>query len=152
MLFCSNALRCAVIAFLAIACMVALGMGRSFAQTTYQASQYRVIDGDSVQMTMTVYPGIEVSDNFRIEGIDAPELRGKCEEEKGLANTAKAALSGLLADADILLVTVFGKDKYGRPLALLHADDTEVGAWMIEQGYARPYDGKARGTWCNNRS
>ena len=92
--------------------------------------------------------------SVRLDGVDAPELRGRCERESRLAVEAREALGAILASGEVF-VRDLHTDKYngravGRAIVVdragLFSDD--VGALLEAGGYARPYDGRARSPWC----
>lgn len=80
-------------------------------------------------------------------GLDAPEIRGKCREERRLALRAKDALSEELASGEIEIVRQ-GRDRYGRTLARVYVDGRDVALVLINMGLARPYMGGKRAGWC----
>ena len=57
----------------------------------YFATVERIIDGDTLEVRVDLWPGLQAINVLRVRGIDAPELRGaKCVEEKLRAEQAKA--------------------------------------------------------------
>ncbi|MER2511513.1 MAG: thermonuclease family protein [Nitrosomonas ureae] len=100
------------------------------------------IDGDCPNILCSKIP-------VRIIGIDAPELRGKCEEEKSGAMDSKAYLTNLLLSAKDVELRNVHRDKYFRINAAVFADGVDVGTDMISKGLARPYSGGKRSGWCN---
>jgi endonuclease YncB( thermonuclease family) len=113
------------------------------------ADPIRVIDGDSLVVRAHIWLGQSVETIVRIRGIDAPETDGKCREERILAAAATDRLRELAA-SDGLLLSNIEPDKYGgRVLSDVGAGGRDVGAAMLQAGLARPYEGGARGGWCN---
>jgi endonuclease YncB( thermonuclease family) len=84
----------------------------------------------------------------RLDGVDAPELRGACEEER-TARAAQAWLEARLVGSAVRLVDV-RFDKYGgRALArVLDGEGRDIGADLVTEGLARAYDGRRREPWC----
>jgi endonuclease YncB( thermonuclease family) len=77
--------------------------------------------------------------HVRILHINAPEL--STPEGK----TAQKAASTLLPPGTIVTLTSHALDKYGRSLGTLTLPDgTDYGTWMLEHGYAVPYEGGTR--------
>jgi endonuclease YncB( thermonuclease family) len=115
----------------------------------YAASVVRIIDGDTFVARVRVRPGNDVETHVRLRDIDAAELHARCRKELRLALAARTALERLLADGRVTLSRV-GRDKYpGRIDATVATRDTaDVSAAMLRGGYARPYDGGRRGSWC----
>ena len=125
-----------------------LALGASGAAQTYPASVTRVIDGDTVVATVTVWPGLTWTGSIRLDGIDTPELRGRCPEER---SAARAAREALVAQLDGWTVTVQDPTHglyAGRVVATVWADGADVGQTLIAAGHARPYAGGTREGWC----
>lgn len=115
----------------------------------YAASVVRIIDGDTFVARVRLQTGNDVETHVRLRDIDAAELHARCSKELRLALAARTALERLLADGRVTLSRV-GRDKYpGRIDATVATRDTaDVSAAMLRGGYARPYDGGRRGSWC----
>lgn len=108
-----------------------------------------VVDGDTVKVRAHIWLGQAVETSFRLDGIETPELRGDCDGERRLARAARDYLATIVAGRDVALRDI-AQDKYGgRIVARMDdADGRDLGQALIAAGYARPYDGGARGTWC----
>ncbi|ABS62950.1 nuclease (SNase domain protein) [Parvibaculum lavamentivorans DS-1] len=113
-----------------------------------EAEVVRVIDGDSLVVRARIWLGQTVETHVRLAGIDTPELRGKCEEEKARARAARDALASLTQGR--VRLSDIETDKYGgRVLARIEsAFHGDVAAALIAKGHARVYDGGARAGWC----
>jgi len=118
-------------------------------QTMYPAEVVRVIDGDTFQARVQVWPGLSVDTKVRLRNIDAPELHARCADELKKAEAARAALDMILAAGGVTISRV-GIDKYGgRVDALVATRDTaDVSTALLNGGWARSYDGGRRGSWC----
>lgn len=105
-----------------------------------------VIDGDTLTVTSG---GTTTGYRVRVVGIDAPEIHGKCPDERALAAQAKKRLAELTAGG-ITFLTDLDTDRYGRLLAQVYTrDGKDVADVLISEGLARRYDGKgARQPWC----
>ena len=86
--------------------------------------------------------------SVRIAGIDAPEIRGKCEAEKIKAVEAKKAALALLSAAKSITLTDLRRGKYFRIIANVWADNTSLSAHLLALDLARPYFGGTRKSWC----
>jgi endonuclease YncB( thermonuclease family) len=118
---------------------------------THAAEVLRVIDGDTFEARVHVWPGIDITTRVRLRGIDAPELGGaRCAEERTKAEMAREALRTMLSEGDVAVLRV-GLDKYGgRVLADATTRATpDVSAAMLAKGLARPYTGGRREGWCS---
>lgn len=114
------------------------------------ANLVRVIDGDTVEADVHVWPGHTVRVSVRLRGIDAPELRARCDAEKAAALDARDALAGLLASGAFHVRNVDGDKFFGRVVADIETPKGEaIVDRLIATGLARPYDGKARASWCD---
>jgi endonuclease YncB( thermonuclease family) len=115
----------------------------------YPAEVLRIIDGDTFEARVRVWPGLDVDTKVRLRGIDAAELHARCDDERVKAEAARVALENILADGGITISQV-GIDKYGgRVDATISTRNTaDVSAAMLNGGFARSYDGGRRGTWC----
>jgi micrococcal nuclease len=110
-----------------------------------------VVDGDTFHVFVTLRSGEIVRAPLRIRGIDTPEMKGACEEEKYLAHQAANALAELLAGGDVLVDTI-STDKYERILARVLVQQNgarrDVADLLVSAGYARVYTGRKRAGWC----
>jgi len=115
----------------------------------YPAEVLRIIDGDTFQARVRVWPGLDVDTKVRLRGIDAAELHARCADELAKAQAARTALETILAEGGVAVSRV-GVDKYGgRVDAIVSTRGTaDVSAAMLNGGWARSYDGGRRGSWC----
>jgi endonuclease YncB( thermonuclease family) len=111
----------------------------------------KVYDGDTItiatKLPFTDSPVYRLS--VRFNGIDTPEIKGKTEDEKNAAKSARDALSSLILNKLVVLKNI-QSEKYGRILAEVYLDDLCLNEWMIQQRYAVKYDGgtkKSPASW-----
>ncbi len=118
-------------------------------QTAYAAEVLRVIDGDTFDARVRVWPGLDVNTRVRLRNVDAPELHARCTDERVKAEAARAALQDLLAVGGVTLSRV-GIDKYGGRVdaAVATRGASDVSAALLNGGFARGYDGGRRAGWC----
>ena len=113
----------------------------------------RVVDGDTIDVTVDLGFDIHHSARVRMMGIDTPESRTRNLEEKALGLASKARLKELLKGQKIKIETSKeGKGKFGRILAdviVCNKDGTEINCnqRLIEEGHARPYHGGKKVPW-----
>lgn len=117
------------------------------------AEVVRVYDGDTFTADARPWPGVTIRVAVRLKGVDAPEIRGKCEEEKRLAVESREALKALLGDAGKVLLEKIERGKYaGRVVARVTGQDgRDVTEAMLRSGHGRPYDGGQRQGWCSDK-
>jgi endonuclease YncB( thermonuclease family) len=115
----------------------------------HPAEVVRVLDGDTFEARVRVWPGMDITTRVRLRGIDAPELHARCDDERVKALAARDALARLLAEGSVGIARV-GHDKYGgRVDADVSTPRTpDVSATMLEGGFARRYSGGRRESWC----
>jgi micrococcal nuclease len=110
----------------------------------------RVLDGDTLDITIDLGFDLYKKERVRVAGVDTPEKRTKNLEEKALGieatNWLKEKLEGAIAGDDELSVRtelVGGVGKYGRLLGWLYIGDEllSLNEQMINEGYALPYAG-----------
>jgi endonuclease YncB( thermonuclease family) len=109
----------------------------------------RVIDGDTFEARLRIWPGMYVTTKIRLRGIDAAELRARCDDERIKAEAARAALTCILAEGTIG-VSYVGQDKFGGRVDadVSTARTPDVSAAMLGGGYARAYSRGRRESWC----
>ncbi len=121
-----------------------------------RAQVISVLDGDALEVRVHIWLGQDIRTRVRLAGIDAPELKGKCDRERILARRARAYLLVRLdpVDAGVGAAMVrlreirYGKFA-GRVLARVETwDGTDLGQGLLAAGLARPYDGRRRASWC----
>ncbi len=91
---------------------------------------------------------------IRVEGIDTPEIRGKCQKEKDLAYEARDLVRGLLDNAQTITLTIDNnpkevRGKYFRIVGRLIADCVDISDLLIERHLAVPYDGGTKVKDCS---
>ena len=109
----------------------------------------RVLDGDTIDVTIDLGFDLYKKERVRVAGVDTPEKRTRDLEEKALGidatNWLKEKLEGATGDDDLVIRTelVGGVGKYGRLLGWLYigTDELSLNEAMIEEGYAWAYDG-----------
>jgi endonuclease YncB( thermonuclease family) len=114
-----------------------------------RAEVLRVVDGDTLEVQAEIWLGQSLTVGVRIRGIDAPEMKARCEREKTMAEAATARLAEVTATGTVRLTNI-ENDKYGgRVLADVLTDDgVALGTVMLKSGLVRAYDGGSRAPWC----
>ena len=110
----------------------------------------KVLDGDTIDVTIDLGFDLYKKERVRIAGVDTPEKRTRDLEEKVLGidatNWMKEHLEDTINGDDELIIRTElkgGVGKYGRLLGWLYIGDAELSLneLMIAQGYAWAYDG-----------
>ncbi len=129
----------------------------SYAQKEQKSVVYnytitRVIDGDTVAFKADFLPDpLKKELSIRVYGVDTPEKghRAKCDKENQMGQEATKFTFNLIKNAKNTRVVLVDWDKYGgRVLGDILIDDRSLRNLLIEKGYARPYFGEAKQSWC----
>lgn len=109
-----------------------------------------VVDGDTVDIAIELYPDEYFQFRVRLYGIDTPEKRPPKasptrDAEIAASKRSTEALTEYLKKYDYFVHKVVFReaDKYGRWLCTLHYSDTplSVNDWMVQEGFAKSYFG-----------
>ena len=106
----------------------------------------RIIDGDTIDVTIDLGFSININHRIRVAGIDSPEKRTRNIAEKALGLDATEWMTKHLENApDLIIKTAVegSMGKYGRVLGWLYIDDSQISLneQMIEEGFAWKYEG-----------
>lgn len=106
----------------------------------YRAQLIKVVDGDTVDVSVDLGFRLHQDMRLRLLGINTPELLSKSETERLAAQAARDYLRGLLEGKSLRIQThKDGQDKYGRYLAVIFVDDLNVNQDLIKAGHGVPY-------------
>jgi len=109
----------------------------------------RIVDGDTIDVTLDLGFDILLNQRVRLAGIDSPEKRTRNKLEKRLGLDATEWLTNKLHNATttVIKTSIDGSmGKYGRVLGWLfiNDDDVSLNDLMITEGYAWVYDGGSK--------
>ena len=111
-----------------------------------------VYDGDTVKV---VFPLSEQEPdrlfrwNCRLANVDTPELRTKNLKEKAFGKSVRDKLREKILNK-MINIKCYDFDKYGRLLVELVLEDENINNWLIENEYAKKYDGGKKTKWFTN--
>ena len=108
-----------------------------------------VYDGDTFRVDIDSLPPI-VGKNIpiRLNGVDTPEIRGKCEYEKDLALKARDFVRNKLTNAKEIKLTKLQRGKYFRVVADVIVDGVSLEMELLENKLAYKYTGGKKSSWC----
>ena len=112
--------------------------------TYFVKSVDRVVDGDTIDISIDLGFDLTKKERVRLAGIDTPEKRTKDSKEKEMGYQATEFLEMHLMEATKLTVRTEKDGKFGRMLGWLYKTDTDtmsINQIMIDKGYAWSYDG-----------
>ena len=109
-----------------------------------------VYDGDTFRVDIDSLPPI-VGKNIpiRLNGVDTPEIQGKCQYEKDLALKARDFIRNKLANAKEIKLTKLQRGKYFRVVADVMIDGVSLETELLENKLAYKYSGGKKSSWCN---
>jgi len=110
----------------------------------------RVLDGDTLEVTVKIWFDQEVTTRIRLTGVDTPEIKGKCQQEITKALAAKKFTETIVPVNSHVTLYTLRPDKYaGRTDAgVALSNGADLAQALISNGFARPYKGGARKSWC----
>jgi len=119
----------------------------TYAYGPYSADLVRVIDGDTVEVRVHLWPGLDKTTRLRIDGVDTPETRTKNLCEKALGQKAKT-FTREFAKPPITVIGIKDGKYAGRVLGDLLVNGESLRQALIDSGHARAYSGGKRLPWC----
>ena len=101
----------------------------------YEATVLKIVDGDTVDVTIDLGFGIHTSQRIRLAGIDAPER---------FTNEGKAAKQWLIQtlvkyNMEIVVTVEKKTGKYGRWIGWIRCERSIINDDMVKAGHAVPY-------------
>jgi len=117
----------------------------------YEGAIYvRNYDGDTITFNLpNLHPIIGEKIKIRVIGIDTPEIRGKCENEKYNAQQAQKMVADILKDTEEITLKNMERGKYFRIAADVSVDGESLADLLVEAGLAVMYQGgKKTSKWC----
>jgi endonuclease YncB( thermonuclease family) len=110
-----------------------------------------IYDGDTFRVNIKGYPDIVGKRmSIRVNGIDTPEMRGKCQKEKDLARKEKQFTVSKLRAAKKIELRNMQRGKYFRIAADVYIDNKNLTTMLINKKLGVKYDGGSKVSWCNN--
>ena len=140
--------NCLTITILLFVSLHAVAKDKNFGSATV-LEVTSIYDGDTFRANIKgLPPVIGEHMSIRINGIDTPELRGKCDKEKQLAGLAKQFTVERLRAAKSIVLKNIKRGKYFRLIADVYLDGVNLGGLLIKSKHAVRYKGKTKQTWC----
>jgi endonuclease YncB( thermonuclease family) len=101
-----------------------------------------IYDGDTLRVNIDSFPDI-VGKNIRIriKGIDAPEIKGKCQTEIDLAIMARDYLRNAINQSSQIELRNMERGKYFRIVGELYIDGENISKGLIKEKLANIYQG-----------
>lgn len=137
-----------------ISLLLLVPLGAKAADATYGSVTVSevtsIYDADTFRANIPGWPSVVGERiSIRVNGVDAPEIRGKCAREKAGARAAKQHTVAMLRGARRIELRNIRRGKYFRLLADVYTDGKSLAQSLINAGLARPYHGGRREGWCD---
>lgn len=107
----------------------------------YKARVDKVVDGDTLQITLDLGLRLSTVQRVRLLGVNTPEVHAPEPEAREAALRAKAFTAAELEGKDVLVRTE-KDDAFGRWLAVVYVDGQEWNTKLLDHGLAVPYERK----------
>ena len=119
----------------------------------YDATLIRVVDGDTLEMRVEVWPGLVAEVFVRVRGIDAPDVPNDgCAEGVAFEREVDEWVEATLAGQRLRLEAVSKGSFAGRVVADVMRSPGErwfsLGDALLRRGYAVPFEEGADPPWC----
>ncbi|WP_417733137.1 thermonuclease family protein [Rosistilla oblonga] len=105
-------------------------------------------DGDTFAVTMPGLPDDLARVSIRVRGVDAPEIKGRCEAEKRAAIDVREYTQEWLGNGYEICRPEWGKYG-GRIVADVTQGERNLAQDLIVRGLGRVYNGGIRKGWCD---
>jgi len=99
----------------------------------YFATANKIVDGDTINLTIDLGFRMTMTANCRLSEINAPEINTEAGKQ------SKQFLETLIKPGQKYFIQSTGLDKYGRPIVKIFVNDMVVNYHMIEMGFAKQY-------------
>jgi len=98
----------------------------------YEAKILRVVDGDTVKAEIDLGFHMSVRETFRLKGINTPE------NSTQIGRDVTVMMKHMLEGQTVIMKT-YKTDKYGRWLAEVFQNGTNINQWLVDTGNAIVY-------------
>jgi len=108
----------------------------------YNAKLLRVVDADTVDVSIDLGFDIWIRERVRLRGINAPEKRTKDLNEKRRGIEAESFVLNLFDQygTEFTLITEYTRGKYGRTIGeIIFPNGTSLNESLLQSGHAVPY-------------
>ena len=108
-----------------------------------------VYDGDTFRVDIdSLSPIVGRNIPVRLEGVDTPEINGKCQYEKDLAIEARDFVRNKLSKAKEIKLNEIQRGKYFRVVAKVFIDGVSLEKELLDKDLAYKYKGGKKINWC----
>jgi len=113
----------------------------------------RVVDGDTIAVKATIWPGQNIRVFVRVSGIDTPELNGKCLQEKQLAQSARRFVVNWTYSGRIKLKNIRRGKYAGSIIAdVFDSEGRNLAQALLKRRMAYTYSGGKKTSWCGQNA
>lgn len=131
-----------------VLCFAQLATANAPTHGPYRYDLVRVIDGDTVVVSVDLWPGLHQQVSLRIDGVNTPEKRTRQQCEKAAGEAATKFTEAYMRQLNCMVVDVRLGKFAGRALGDIDCEGERLSNALITNGHARPYFGGKREPWC----
>tara|TARA_R100001143_G_C3291143_1_gene101287 strand:- start:139 stop:570 length:432 start_codon:yes stop_codon:yes gene_type:complete len=112
----------------------------------YNCTVNRIVDGDTIDVTLDLGFSVLYKSRVRLYGIDTPESRTRDKDEKVRGLLSKEFLKKAVTDEKVVLKTKLkdSRGKFGRVLAEVWVNNQNVNQNMVTENHAVAYFGQSK--------
>ena len=113
----------------------------------YKCTVDRVVDGDTIDVTLDLGFSVLHKTRVRLFGIDTPESRTRDKDEKARGKLATKFLQDAINTAEQIVIRTELKDsrgKFGRVLGTVVCDGKDINQAMVDNFMAAKYFGQSK--------
>jgi micrococcal nuclease len=101
----------------------------------YKGKVISIYDGDTLTAEVDLGFNINITEKFRLSGLNAPEVRG---EERGSGLISRDKLRDKILGKEVIIKTFKDStEKYGRYIAEIYLETENINEWLITEGLAQ---------------
>jgi len=114
------------------------------------ATFINAINARTIVVDLPEYPAL-IGENIKVQinGINTPDLKGKCKKESELALEAKKFTEKTLKEAELIDLTNMKRGTYFQIVADVLVNDEDFASQLVKKGYAVKSSKKKKSpNWC----
>ena len=128
--------------------LLAIISANAYAYGPYDARYPRVIDGDTIEADVMIWPGLIQRVSVRLLGVDTPETRTLLLCEKAMGLSSKRFVTKFIQGKSLVIDNIIIGKFAGRVVGDVLVDGVNLSKEIIKRGHGRAYGGGKRMPWC----
>lgn len=138
--------RFKIVFYLFLSLFPATLIAKPYLEGPVEARIERIVDGDTIEVTATIWLDTEIRTKVRLAAVDTPELNSKCAMERRLGKEAKDFVERFFTTRRLILRDIHYGKYAGRIVARVETvGGRDLGAALLSAGMGKTY---GRSNWC----